>query len=98
MELAVQYPADVLGSDPEMLRGFAQAAEAAGYARLVMAEHVLGADEYFVMGDHRRVSVDSRDFGPVQGEQILGRVVLRMAGPSLQAVAALDDLGVTEQG
>jgi len=44
MELAVQYPADALGSDPEVLRGFAQAAEEAGYARLVMAEHVLGAD------------------------------------------------------
>lgn len=44
MELAVQYPADVLGSEPEVLRGFAQAAEEAGYARLVMAEHVLGAD------------------------------------------------------
>ena len=44
MELAVQYPADALGSDPEVLRGFAQTAEQAGYARLVFAEHVLGAD------------------------------------------------------
>jgi len=44
MELAVQYPADVLGSDPDVLRGFAQAAESAGYARLVLPEHVLGAD------------------------------------------------------
>ena len=70
-----------------------------GYRRQsTMSVHVLGADEYFVMGDHRRVSVDSRDFGPVHGGQILGRVVLRLAGPSLQAVAALDDLGLTEQG
>jgi probable F420-dependent oxidoreductase len=44
MELAVQYPADVLGSDPAVLRGFVQAAEAAGYARFVLPEHVLGAD------------------------------------------------------
>ena len=44
MRLAVQYPADVLGSDPATLRGFAVAAEAAGYARLVLPEHVLGAD------------------------------------------------------
>jgi len=44
MKLAVQYPADSLGSDPDHLRGFAQAAEAAGYSRLVFAEHVLGAD------------------------------------------------------
>lgn len=44
MELAVQYPADALGSDPAHLRGFVQAAEAAGYARFVLAEHVLGAD------------------------------------------------------
>ncbi len=44
MELAVQYPADALGSDPNHLRGFVQAAEAAGYSRFVLAEHVLGAD------------------------------------------------------
>jgi len=44
MQLAVQYPADALGSDPDVLRGFAQAAEQAGYARIVFAEHVLGAD------------------------------------------------------
>lgn len=44
MQLAVQYPADALGSSPANLRGFVQAAEAAGYARLVLPEHVLGAD------------------------------------------------------
>jgi probable F420-dependent oxidoreductase len=44
MELAVQYPADVLGSEPEVLRGFAEAAERAGYSRFVLPEHVLGAD------------------------------------------------------
>ena len=44
MELAVQYPADVLGSDPDVLRGFVQAAEETGYARFVLPEHVLGAD------------------------------------------------------
>jgi type IV secretory pathway protease TraF len=25
----------------------------------------LGGDEYFLLGDHRRVSIDSREFGPV---------------------------------
>ena len=44
MHLAVQYPADALGSNPAHLTGFAQAAEAAGYTRFVLPEHVLGAD------------------------------------------------------
>jgi signal peptidase I len=37
----------------------------------------LGADEYFVMGDNRPNSRDSRSFGPVRGAQIIGRVILR---------------------
>lgn len=40
-------------------------------------ETLLAADEYFVLGDHRRVSVDSREFGPVTSAQLLGVVALR---------------------
>jgi signal peptidase I len=36
-------------------------------------EMVLPAGEYFVMGDHRSISSDSRDFGPVSRELIYGR-------------------------
>ncbi len=37
----------------------------------------LGSDTYFVMGDNRPDSLDSRSFGPVSGNLIIGRVVLR---------------------
>ncbi|MBX0330465.1 signal peptidase I [Oscillochloris sp. ZM17-4] len=37
----------------------------------------LGANEYFFMGDNRPVSQDSRQFGPVLGDHVVGRVVLR---------------------
>ena len=38
----------------------------------------LGSDEYFVMGDNRINSMDSRDFGPVEKKHIVGRVALRI--------------------
>ncbi len=34
---------------------------------------VLKANQYFVMGDHRSISSDSRDFGPVQRNLIYGK-------------------------
>ncbi|MBE5937042.1 MAG: signal peptidase I [Lachnospiraceae bacterium] len=39
---------------------------------------VLGEEEYFVLGDNRKVSEDSRFFGPVERENISGHVVFRI--------------------
>ena len=36
-------------------------------------EMVIPPHEYFVMGDHRSISSDSRDFGPVEGDLIYGK-------------------------
>lgn len=38
---------------------------------------ITGPGEYFVMGDHRVNSQDSRSFGPVDSSLVLGRVWLR---------------------
>jgi len=38
-----------------------------------MPEMVVPANEYFVMGDHRSISSDSRDFGPVERDLIYGK-------------------------
>ena len=35
----------------------------------------LGQDEYFVMGDNRMHSTDSRHYGPVKRAQVEGRIV-----------------------
>ncbi len=40
------------------------------------SEWTLGADEYFVMGDNRRFSKDSRLFGPVGSGNIAGRALV----------------------
>ncbi|GIW69191.1 signal peptidase I [Candidatus Parcubacteria bacterium] len=39
---------------------------------------VLGKDEYFVMGDNREASLDSRAWGPLPREYIVGRVLVRL--------------------
>lgn len=38
----------------------------------------LGSDEYWLMGDNRKYSKDSRYIGPVKGELIHGRIVFRL--------------------
>ena len=40
-----------------------------------MAEMVVPADCYFMMGDHRSISSDSREFGPVERSLIYGKAV-----------------------
>jgi len=37
----------------------------------------LGTDEYFLLGDNRTASKDSRAFGPVSKDRITGKVILR---------------------
>ncbi|MGA7108967.1 MAG: signal peptidase I [Terracidiphilus sp.] len=40
-----------------------------------MAEMVIPEDSYFMMGDHRSISSDSREFGPVERDLIYGKAV-----------------------
>ena len=42
MKLGVVFPQTEIGSDPAVIRDYAQAAEGAGYDHLLVFDHVLG--------------------------------------------------------
>ena len=44
-------------------------------------EIVLESDEYFVMGDNRSISLDSRDFGPIKYQDIIAKVIRVVKSP-----------------
>ena len=44
MQIGVTFPQNEIGSDPMVIRDYAQAAEELGYSHLVAFDHVLGAD------------------------------------------------------
>jgi signal peptidase I len=50
----------------------------------IIKEQRLGPEQYYVMGDNRDASNDSRSFGPVSRELIYGKVVWRYWPPGKQ--------------
>ena len=47
---------------------------------------LLGKDEYFVLGDNRAHSLDSRKWGYLKEKDIIGRVIIRAWPPAAMAM------------
>ncbi|HBF66823.1 MAG TPA: signal peptidase I [Candidatus Magasanikbacteria bacterium] len=60
------------------------------------ADVTLGEDEYYVMGDNRGNSYDSRKFGPVRKGHIIGRVWIRGWPLSKAGIVKSGDYGLQE--
>lgn len=43
---------------------------------LINGEYVVPKDKYYILGDNRPMSEDSRHFGPVEAKEILGKVIV----------------------
>jgi signal peptidase I len=56
--------------------------EAAGRDHLTRSPVEIPAGMYFLMGDNRRASCDSRDWGPIPRRSIIGRVIATYWPPS----------------
>ena len=52
------------------------------YLGLDSSHFTLGSDEYFLMGDNRSHSTDSRHYGPLSRSQIAARAIWRVWPPS----------------
>ena len=58
------------------------------------AKYTLGTDEYYVMGDNRLGSADSRIWGAVPEKNIVGRPIIRFLPPALFPGDYSDKLGL----
>lgn len=77
---------DVVAARPVPLGGKACVKRIAGLPHQTIRHGTrtwhLAADEYFLLGDRPEDSLDSRAFGPVKQEELIGRVWLRVWPPA----------------
>lgn len=64
--------------NPDHLEGFDLDQSYIVHTSLGSYEKTLSSDEYFVMGDNRAESFDSRSWGPLNKKYILGKPILRL--------------------
>ena len=73
--ISSEYPEGLVLEEPYVDLSLAKNTESLSYK--------LGKDEYFVLGDNRLYSSDSRSWGPVSRDYIVGRPIIRVVPPGL---------------
>ncbi len=92
----VAGPGDVIAMDAGTVVRNGQVVEESIPAELnrsvTFPDYAMGPAELFLLGDNRRVSIDSRDFGPVRIDQVVGRVFLRMSDGGMERLSSVEPL------
>ena len=73
--VTVYNPENPSGFNPDVIGGYQDSLGSLGGSRGV--DVTLGPGEVFVMGDNRANSSDSREFGTVSSEEVIGQLVIR---------------------
>lgn len=79
----------ILINGKELVEPYVQRKNTVGISSSLKKSHEVPADCYYVLGDNRDISMDSRYFGPIKRESIFAKVVNIYLSPKISRIGRL---------